>query len=226
MSLNYFKIWNYKLNMKFNIFVILSLIIFGSCSSNNINKNLDEYQEATNGEYLTLNGKITDVGPNSFSMSIDNEKILVEMDDFDYFKEGYQLKKGDKVMVFGMVDKDYLERRSLEASTVYVKNLKTHFFANSIDEEDYYTYTTYYISPQNSMNVLLRGRVLSISDDTITLSTGVDDIKVSTERMYFNPANNKNYIDLQENDYVEISGMITTKYNNNKLVQARTIKEL
>lgn len=204
-------------------FLALTLLGVSACQSNEA---LEAYKSSDNGEYISLNGKITDVQANGFNMDVDGENILVEMDDFDSFKEGYQLKVKDQVMVFGMVDKDFLEKRSLEASTVYVKNLNTHFFASSADEEDFQSYTTYYISPNDNMNVLVRGRVLSIADDMITLSTGVDKIRVSTKSMFFNPIDTRNYMDIAKNDYIEVSGMITPSYLEKKDIEAFTIKEL
>ena len=72
--------------------------------------------------------------------------MTVEMDDRDFFREGQGLLQGDAVVVTGMVNSDLWQAKRIEASSVYVKNLDTHFFASGANEEDVVS-TTVYIAP-------------------------------------------------------------------------------
>ncbi len=60
------------------------------------------------------------------------------MDDWDWYAEGYKLLNGEKVRVHGLIDDDLFETTKIEASSVYVQNLGTYFYASSADEEDTY----------------------------------------------------------------------------------------
>lgn len=58
------------------------------------------------------------------------------MRQWDWCQEGYRLLDGGEVTVYGRVDDDMFESKSIEAGSVYVKDLNTYFHANSTDEED------------------------------------------------------------------------------------------
>lgn len=43
------------------------------------------------------------------------------MDDFDFYHEGNALLHDDQVVVYGNIDDDLFEKRSIESSSVYVE---------------------------------------------------------------------------------------------------------
>lgn len=92
---------------------------------------------ASDGTLLTLGGEVVATGPNWFTLGVGQEEVIVEMDDWDWFREGQALKVGDEVSVTGRVDNDLLEQSKLEARSVYVRDLGVTFFASGIDEEDF-----------------------------------------------------------------------------------------
>lgn len=91
---------------------------------------------ADNASVLTLSGKVVATTPTTFQLDTGDETVTVEMDDWDWFKEGRQLKAGDQVSVTGRVDQDLWESKKIEASSVYVRNLGVRFYASGTDEED------------------------------------------------------------------------------------------
>jgi uncharacterized protein YdeI (BOF family) len=90
---------------------------------------------AANNSWLTLRGKVISAQPSSFQLAAGDETVTVEMDDWDWYQEGRALKAGDEVVVSGRVDQDLMERKRIEASSVFVRNLGVHFYASSADEE-------------------------------------------------------------------------------------------
>lgn len=98
-------------------------------------------QEATfaiagNGSLLNLAGKVASTTPNSFQLNTGTDVVTVEMDDWDWFREGRALQPGDEVVVTGRVDQDVWEKKKIEATSVFVRNLGVSFYANGADEED------------------------------------------------------------------------------------------
>ncbi len=91
---------------------------------------------ANEGSILTLAGQVVATGANWFTLSVGQESVIVEMDDWDWFQEGKALKPGDEVTVTGTVDQDIWEAKKLEASSVYVRDLGLTLFASGADEED------------------------------------------------------------------------------------------
>ncbi|MGM0425831.1 MAG: hypothetical protein ACQEQ7_01185 [Thermodesulfobacteriota bacterium] len=76
-----------------------------------------------------------DVQEDSFTLDYGEGTVLVEMDDWDWYDEEGTVLEGDKVTVYGKIDDDLYEATSIEASSVYVENLGTYFYASSADEE-------------------------------------------------------------------------------------------
>ena len=91
---------------------------------------------ANDGSVLTLAGQVVATGSSWFTVGVGQERVIVEMDDWDWFQEGKALKPGDQVTVTGRVDQDIWEVKKLEASSVNVRNLGMTFYASGADEED------------------------------------------------------------------------------------------
>lgn len=161
-----------------------------------------------NNSYVSLTGTIIEAGPDNFLLDYGEGTFLVEMDDFDDLYEGYTLKKGDEVVVYGFVDDDLYERRSLEAGSVYVRSLDTQFYASSIDEEDF---------PQSSPDwsrmtlpeVALTGHVASIAGDSMTLSTSQLEVQVDLSTLDQNLIDRVGHQRLSVGDQVHVIGLLS-----------------
>lgn len=161
-------------------------------------------QDARNGNWLTLSGRVASVTPTSFQLDYGSGRVMVEMDDWDWFQEGRALKAGDQVTVSGRVDKDLLESKKIEASTVYVKNLGTHFFANGKDEEDFLV-TTVYLPAQAAMPAAV-GQVTSIEGREFVLGSPAGSIRVDTAGMADNPMDTAGARQVKIGDRVQVWG--------------------
>ncbi|MFP4521706.1 MAG: hypothetical protein ACLFQK_06125 [Fibrobacterota bacterium] len=64
---------------------------------------------------------------NSFELDYGEVIVTVEMDDWDWYKEGKGIIEGDEVTVYGAVDNDTYEMTTIEASSVYVEDLNAYF---------------------------------------------------------------------------------------------------
>jgi uncharacterized protein YdeI (BOF family) len=86
--------------------------------------------------WISLSGEVESVARDSFVLDYRKGKVTVEMDDDDRDAEAYVLLRGDRVTVFGFVDADIFQERTIEASSVYVDEIGTWFYASGVDEED------------------------------------------------------------------------------------------
>src|SRR6056297_1328210 len=128
-------------------------------------------KDAADDTWISVDGTILSVSADSFELDYGEGMITVEMDDGDRDADGYKLDVGEKVRVSGMVDDDLFETRTIEASSVYVEEEGTHFFASAVDEEDtFVTYTT----PVVVSDTVIQGTVTSVDadDEEFVLSTG------------------------------------------------------
>ena len=145
------------------------------------------------------------------------------MDDWDWYSEGYKILEGGKVTVYGEIDDDLFETTTIEASSVYVENLGTYFYANSADEEtddDYDYWITY--DPIVIGDTVLRGTVISVDDEEFTINTGIRKVTVETEDMPYNPLDKTGFQKIETGDYVSVSGTMDDDFLEGRELKAES----
>jgi len=206
--------------MKWTSIIVTALLSFSAFAG---------FSDKTNGEWVTLSGKVSGVTARAFDLNVDGKKIPVEMDDYGWGADGYKLINGDQVVVSGRVDKDFLEKKKVEAGSVYVKSINSYFFANSADEEDLlYTPTTYssISTLPEGASVDIQGKVTSIDGREFTVDTGFRKVKVDTKSLIYNPLDNKGYTKIKTGDRVRVSGKVQDNLFDTKEVSAKFITTL
>lgn len=141
---------------------------------------------AVDQSWINLSGTVVSTTPDSFVLDYGKANVTVEMDDWDWYHEGRALAPGDKVVVSGRVDKDLWETNRIEASSVFVKNLNTYFFASGADEEELAT-STVYVAPSDP-STDSTGYVTAVEGQEFTVGTGMMAIRVDMSGM---PAKNR-----------------------------------
>lgn len=158
---------------------------------------------SANNSWITLNGRVISTTPTSFDLDYGSGRVTVEMDDWDWFQEGRALKPGDRVMVSGKIDNDLFEKKKIEAASVYVKNLGTHFFANPNDEEDLARTTI--VIPNEQAFVGASG-VVTEKEGTEFQIGGPTGVRVDTAKMADHPLDNKGLVQVKVGDRVQAWG--------------------
>lgn len=157
----------------------------------------------SNGEWLSLSGTVEATAGENFVLDYGRNSITVEMDDYDWYNEN-ALVAGDKVTVTGRMDKDFLQMRRLEASSVYVDSIHTRFYANAADEEDLWATPSTAFVATSGMGVT--GTVQSITGDEMTVDAGVFEYKVDTGELAYDPFDRDGLQHIAVGDRVSISG--------------------
>lgn len=175
--------------------------------------------------WISISGTAVDVQPASFTLDYGEGTVLVEMDDWDWYGDAYGILDGDKVTVYGEIDDDFYETTSIEASSVYVENLGTYFYANSADEEGYEGYYDYWVSyaPIVVGQTTVRGTVTSKMGREFTVDTGLQKMKVDTIAMPYNPMDDKGYQQIDVGDYVSVSGTMDYDFWEKRELMADSI---
>lgn len=191
---------------------------------------LANFDSKSNGEHITLSGTVRDVKANSFHLKTGNKDILVEMDDYNKWSaDGFKLVNGDQVVVNGRIDQDFLEKKKIEAGSVYVKNINTTFYADSADEEDLPYVPSTYLSiktlPEGAQ-ADIQGQVTDVSGREFTVDTGVRKVTVDTQKMLYNPLDERGFTKLKKGDRVRVSGVVEDNFFENKELSANSVLEL
>lgn len=174
-------------------------------------QNPNPYHEP-NGTWLSLEGTVTAVGEDTFTMDYGPAKVAVEMDDSVFDSQAYKLDGGDRVRVTGKVDDDVFETTTIEAARVFVEDANTWFYSTSADdEEDRFVART---MPVTVSEVLVQGTVDSVdaNDDEFMIDAGARDIRVETEELAYNPLDGAGYQQVDVGDRVSVAGDVDVDF--------------
>ena len=132
---------------------------------------------APNNSWIELDGRVTAVDSRSFILDYGEGEIMVEIDDYDWFEEAYNVLVNDRVKVKGKVDADPNEERSIEAETVRLKDHGLTLQANADDEEDL---TENFVPPLpvQAASSEIRGTVESFQNGLMIVKTATDTYRV------------------------------------------------
>jgi uncharacterized protein YdeI (BOF family) len=170
--------------------------------------------------WISLSGKVTEVSPHSFELDYGDGLVTVEMDDWDMDNDAYKVIEDDKVTVNGVVDDDLFETTSIEASSVYVENIGTYFYANPADEEDMSVTVT---TPIVASRTVVQGTVMGIEGRELTLSTGRSVFTVDTDELGYNPVDDAGYQKIETGDRISVYGYIDNEFFDGRVLDALSI---
>jgi len=192
-------------------------------------KGAEDPYSAPDDSWISFSGTVTSTEADSFMLDYGDGLITVEMDDWDMDADGYKLMEGDKVTVNGYVDDDLYDTRTIEASSVYVEDLNTYFYASATDEEDA-------PKPENPSETTktpvqvgdfeMTGTVTSIAGRDFTIDTGQNQITVDTLGLDYNPMDEEGYQQVEEGDRVRVSGTFDKTLFENLELEADQIVTL
>lgn len=181
---------------------------------------VDPYAKPSNS-FITINGTVKSAGPDSFLLDYGKGLITVEMDDWDWYPEGYKVLGGDNVTVYGRIDDDLFEITTIEASSVYVKGLNSFFFANDTDEED-----VAYVNFIPTTTAAIQGEVTSIDGREFTVSTGNGVVTVDTATMPYNPLDKEGYQQVKVGHRVSVVGGLNPGFFSEREIEADAVMTL
>lgn len=161
---------------------------------------------APNGTSVSLTGKVVKATPDAFRLDYGDGVMTIEMDDFDFEAEGTGILMNDEVTVYGVVDDDLFEKRTIEASSVYDRNLGTVFYASPIDEEDFGEVPTSLPAGEAEF----KGVVTNVDGRRFTLDSGPRMVHVDTSEMAINPMDDKGYLKVEKGDIIKARGQVDT----------------
>ncbi|HKJ02413.1 MAG TPA: hypothetical protein VJ997_08160 [Longimicrobiales bacterium] len=159
--------------------------------------------------WITLNGTVRAVTPNSFTLDYSDGVVTVEMDDWDHDADALNLIAGDDVIVTGKVDDDLFETTTVEASSVYVKGLNKYFYASAADEEDAVATLS---PPLEGPTVTMQGTVTSVDGRDFMMQAGSRTVRVATDMMSYNPLDDLGYQRVDVGDRVSVTGTMDYEF--------------
>ena len=176
-----------------------------------------------NNSWIELDGRVTAVTDHSFTLDYGKGAIRVEIDDYDWFDEAYNVLKNDRVKVRGKIDADPNQERSIEAETVRLKDEGVTLQASADDEEDL---VVDFIPPNpvQSASLEIRGTVESFQNGFMIVKTATDTHRVDLKESSLLSTKGKPVShDLRAGDFVSIVGKLHKKILGADQFDASTI---
>jgi len=153
--------------------------------------------------WVSLSGTVVEQGKDYLLLDYGQGIVTVELDRPDSFSRTTINLENDKVTVFGKVDKDFYQSRSIEADTVYMASANTVIYDPSPKDEEELKPASNYVPGEYEFYV--SGTVTSVSGRTFTLDIGSDKITVDTSALPYNPMDDKGFQQISEGDFVTVS---------------------
>tara|TARA_R110001599_G_scaffold119772_2_gene290419 strand:- start:370 stop:999 length:630 start_codon:yes stop_codon:yes gene_type:complete len=174
--------------------------------------------------WISINGEVTSVTADAFELDYGDGQITVEMDDGDRDADGYKLIQGDEVRVSGMIDDDFYDLTTIEASSVYVKNIDTYFYASAMDEED----IGYSIISPSVTDTVVQGTITSVdaNGEQFTLDSGLQELTVEVDELTYNPLDNEGFQQLDVGDRVSVQVSIDHDFFEGRVFEANYVTTL
>ena len=163
---------------------------------------------APDDSWISVSGNVESVSADAFVLDYGDGLMTVEMDDGDRDADGYKLISGDEVTVTGRIDDDLFEARTLEASSVYVENIGTTFFASAVDEEAIKDVIVTVSTPVVISATTVQGIVTEVNAEEFMVDTGLRQVRVEVEEMSYNPLDDEGYQKIEVGDLVSVTGQI------------------
>jgi uncharacterized protein YdeI (BOF family) len=176
--------------------------------------------------WITISGTVESVSADSFTLDYGDGAVIVEMDDGDRDADAYKLMVGDKVTVSGEIDDDFYETTTIEASSVYVENLGTTFFASAVDEETTEGWAVAVTVPIPISQTIVYGTVTDVDEHEFTVDSGLRELQVDVADMPYNPLDDEGYQKIRVGDRVKVSGDIDTDFFEGRELMADAVIKL
>ena len=204
---------------------VAATALAGANTSANADLRLDQTVEhSLNGSFVSIKGTAVDPGPDGFVLDYGQGSILVETDDWDEFKEGKLVLDGDEVTVYGLVDNDLYQSKTIEAGGIYIEDLQSGYTnMSATDEEDF---RVYYHTGPTAYDFEVVGAVTSTDGREFTIDTGVREVTVDTIAMAYNPMDDRGFQKIETGDIVRVSGGLDIDLFESREILAESIISL
>ncbi|MFO7725591.1 MAG: hypothetical protein R6V45_08595 [Oceanipulchritudo sp.] len=186
--------------------------------------NAQDPYDLPNDTYISLSGTVASSYGDSFVLDYGEGLVTVEMEDWDWYDDAYGIIEEDDVTVYGYVDDDLYDTTTIEASSVWVEDLNTYFYASGADEESPQIVTT----TLYDFDYTVTGKVTSVNEPVreFTIDTGTREISVDTWQLGYNPLDDQGFLQIEEGDRVTVHGDLDMDTFDDRELSAEALVKL
>jgi len=186
----------------------------------------DKNSKMQDGKWVSVSGVVVSFLNDDFVLDHGDGLIIIEMDDWMGAEDIGNVGLGNRVEVTGEVDHDFMERRKIEAASVYSEANNTHSYASPVDEEAgvgvnrTVTFTSYSL-PESSIPVA--GEIVGIEGRELTVDVGECEITVETASMPYNPVDDTGFPQFGTGDMIQAAGTLNESFFSGDGLEAERV---
>lgn len=206
--------------------IIAAALLVGAMALPATAQDPDELRDES---WITMSGTVTSVSDHEFELDYGVGVIRVEMDDWNDDADARVLREGNMVTVTGKFEDEIFETTSIEAATVYVKELDKHFYANPQDEEGDpgATFSDRMITapqPFEASTTTVIGTVKSVEGHQFTIDAGIRELTIDTSQLETAAMDSEDQVEV--GDRVRVTGKIGADFFDGQRLAADTVTTL
>ena len=172
--------------------------------------------ELSNHSWVTLTGEVVATREGQIALDYGGGSIGVELDDRDRFDEANLVSPGERLTVFGRIDADFGEVRTIEADSIFVHSTQTYYSDMSAADDEADPFTMAYVTQSYAYPVpATEGAVFSVGgivrsidadENEFVIDTGWNDLQVDADYLTYNPLMAEGDARLSVGDDVRVTG--------------------
>lgn len=174
----------------------------------------------TDGDYISISGKVHKVGKSLFNMKVNGELVDVEFDSVDGDSQLDLIKPNMEVVVYGRMDKESEGSAKIEAGSVLIESTNKRIYADSNDEESYPASSAVRKMRLNDI-VEMEGEITRVNVRDIIIDTGDREVAIRTDMV-----DGLDAFVFSKGDKISVYGRVRTSLYNGKQVVAKTAKKI
>lgn len=179
--------------------------------------------EGTEG-WISVSGRVTSTKNDSFVLDYGRGNVRVDMSEWNWERNKLPVSNGDRISVSG-----FMERNDLQARTIYVQDLNTHYYVDPSRKID----PVIYPQPGGTVDALadeprlmVTGTVTQVDGREFTLEAGGRQFQVDTSQMRYNPLDRQGFQQVSKGDRVTVNGELDEGVFEGREIEAYSVISL
>jgi len=182
-------------------------------------------QPDSNDDWIAVKGRIHSLDSAGFVLSLGEDRLRVQMRDWDWYPRGNPFLIGDQVTVYGRMDQSLLERHTIDATRVFVEDMSTYFDAdgpaeNNVGDPLFLSIAT----PGEAGKISITGVVEHVDGRTLQIESAGTAISVDISQLVDAAEDGREYRQLNIGDRVSVTGALgPSLFADEKTFQAESL---
>ena len=179
--------------------------------------------QSSDADWVSLTGAVAGSESKQFVIRDGAYAASVQMKDWVWYNSRSKLPDGEVVTVYGKMAEAADGTATVQASSIYVHDRNTFYFAEDSNKEVGYTLYAHVADFDDGKRVNVAGLVISKEGRDMAIDTGSDVIAIDTRSVIDDKFDNARFEMVEPGDVIAVSGFLDGRFLDQRHIEARTI---